>query len=166
MENNNKKEKPKWELLDNVDLDHNPCEKCGGKCCVGMQIEQGRYIPGVTEQSINWANIHEGIEAYVYDTPLGKLWGIRIPGSKCKHLQEDGKCGVEGTKEKPTACKEYIGFSPAGPYEKCELAKALLREDKVPYVDWMKQLWPNGLPLNEWRKKLGMILKIKPIIKK
>ncbi len=131
-----------WDLHDNFELDHNPCEGCGGKCCIGMYLDQGPEIKGLSEDAIRWAEAHEGVEIYKSE---GR-WGVKLPLSKCHHLEESGECAIHD--ERPSGCRQYFGMNPDGPLPGCALFKALVESGQVKDCkrEWAESIWPKGIP--------------------
>lgn len=131
-----------WSPLENFKLDSNPCEKCGGKCCTGMYLDQG-FVTAKTKDHIKWAESHEGVNVYI--TEDGNRWGVKIEDTKCKHLQDDGKCGIQDNK--PQGCTDYYGMNPDGPFTECNLIKELIKKGHIACKDeWIEKLWPNEKP--------------------
>jgi len=134
----------KWPLHENFDLDHNPCEGCGGKCCTGVYLDQGSILPH-SHDAMKWAGYHEGVEVYTTERQGTLRWGVKIPTLKCEHVTEDGKCGIQ--EEKPEGCKRYFGLNPDGPFLECNMIRELIKTKQVAYEEsWLEKLWPDGLP--------------------
>ena len=101
----------------------------------------------VTDESkdhIRWAESHEGINIYLSED---NRWGIKIEGTKCKHLCDDGRCGIQDNK--PKGCTEYYGMNPDGPFVECNLIKELIKNGHIAYKkEWISKLWPDQIPEN------------------
>ena len=140
MEHN---QKDQWAPLENFKLNKNPCEGCQGKCCKGMYIDQG-FVTDESKDHIRWAESHEGINIYLSED---NRWGIKIEGTKCKHLCDDGRCGIQDNK--PKGCTEYYGMNPDGPFVECNLIKELIKNGHIAYKkEWISKLWPDQIPEN------------------
>jgi Fe-S-cluster containining protein len=136
----------KWDLLESnlYELDHNPCQGCGGKCCTGMYIDQGPFINGISEDHIKWAEAHETTTYRAKDLYGQERWGIYL-NNKCKHLTDEGMCGIQETK--PKACRDYFGLNPDGPFVECNLIRELIKTKQISYKpEWIKRLWPDEIP--------------------
>lgn len=132
----------KWAPLKNFELKSNPCEGCGGKCCTGMYLDQGFVTPD-TKDHIKWAESHSGIKVYLSED--NNRWGVKIEGTTCKHLQENGKCNIQD--KKPKGCTDYYGMNPDGPFTECNLIRELIKNGHIAYKKkWVEQLWPNKIP--------------------
>ena len=134
----------KWPLHENFNLDHNPCELCGGLCCVGLYLDQGPVLEH-SHDAMRWAKFHEGVEIYMAEQQGVMRWGVKIPTLRCEHLTEEGKCAIQD--EKPKGCSQYFGLNPDGPFLECNLIRELIKTKQIAYKEmWLEKLWPDGLP--------------------
>jgi len=78
----------------------NLCTKCVALCCRYFALEIDRPKTVRQYDDIRWYLMHENIIVYIEK----KRWYLGIL-NKCKHLQDDHRCGVY--ENRPQICREY-----------------------------------------------------------
>ncbi len=76
------------------------CDKCSALCCryLALPIDNPETVREY--DNIRWYLLHENIVVFIEK----KQWYIGIM-SRCKHLQEDNRCGIYETR--PHICRKY-----------------------------------------------------------
>ena len=76
------------------------CDKCSALCCRYFVLEIDTPETRSEFDNVRWYLVHENVFVFIEK----KKWYLGIY-SRCKHLQEDNRCGIYETR--PRICREY-----------------------------------------------------------
>jgi len=76
------------------------CDQCSALCCRYFVLEIDKPETRRAYDDIRWYLIHENVLVLIEK----KKWYLGIY-SRCKHLQQDNRCGIYETR--PKICREY-----------------------------------------------------------
>ncbi len=76
------------------------CAKCAALCCRQVALPLDNPETAHDYDNIRWYLMHEAVHVFVEDGQ----WYLAF-ASKCKHLQDDNRCGVYETR--PRICRTY-----------------------------------------------------------
>ena len=76
------------------------CDKCSALCCryFALPMDNPRTVGDY--DNIRWYLMHENVVAFIQK----KQWYLGVL-TKCKHLQDDNRCGIYETR--PRVCRTY-----------------------------------------------------------
>jgi Fe-S-cluster containining protein len=76
------------------------CDSCAALCCRYISLPIDNPTTRKDYDDIRWYLIHQNIIVYIEK----KQWYVGVL-NKCKHLQEDNRCGIYETR--PNICRKY-----------------------------------------------------------
>ena len=76
------------------------CAQCSALCCRQVALPLDNPESAEDFDNIRWYLMHENVHVFVED----EQWYLAC-ASKCKHLQDDNRCGVYETR--PRICRKY-----------------------------------------------------------
>jgi Fe-S-cluster containining protein len=76
------------------------CDQCSALCCRYFALEIDKPTTAEDYDNIRWYLVHENVVVYIHK----KRWYLGIL-TRCKHLQEDNRCGIYKTR--PRICRQY-----------------------------------------------------------
>ena len=76
------------------------CARCAALCCRQVALPIDNPTTANDFDNVRWYLMHEGVHVFVEEGQ----WYLAF-ASKCKHLQDDNRCGVYETR--PRICRGY-----------------------------------------------------------
>lgn len=76
------------------------CDQCAALCCRYFALPIDNPETARDYDDIRWYLVHENVVVFIEK----KQWYLGVM-SKCKHLQDDNRCGIYHTR--PRVCREY-----------------------------------------------------------
>lgn len=76
------------------------CDKCSALCCRYFVLEIDKPQTRGQFDDVRWYLVHEGTFVFIED----RRWYLGVY-ARCKHLQEDNRCGIYETR--PKICRKY-----------------------------------------------------------
>jgi Fe-S-cluster containining protein len=76
------------------------CDKCSALCCRYFVLEIDKPLTRGQFDDVRWYLVHENTFVFIED----RRWYLGVY-ARCKHLQEDNRCGIYETR--PKICRKY-----------------------------------------------------------